>query len=129
MKECKEHHKSLGKKRSRKGWWQFRKSKNNSWLMLNMNMMKLAVKPKLLLANYHPYVSHQKFKKLWLKHKFMTASFIFQTLRLLNKSSILIEIPYLIVISSYSWFYSTTLINPMFMYLRAELDPDSEFFS
>lgn len=32
--------------------------------MLNMNTMKLAAKPKFLLANYHPYVSHQKFKKL-----------------------------------------------------------------
>lgn len=65
-------------------------------------MMKLAAKPKFLLANYHPYVSHQKFKKLRLKYKFMTAAFIFQNLRLPDKSSVLVGIQYLIAISSFS---------------------------
>lgn len=107
------------------------KPKNNIWLMLTMNKMKFAVIPNFLLVSYCHYVLPHKFKKIWLKYKFMTSAFGLKTLELTNKdlNSHRNIIPGSDVnISSYLWLYPTTLKNSMFMYLRAESDPDSEFF-
>lgn len=62
--------------------------------------MKFAIKPNFLLVSYCHYVLPHKFKKLWLKYKFMTSAIGFKTLELINKSSILIEIQYLVVMST-----------------------------